>query len=144
MLLLLVLDLVAASPRPKPLLEYIVPAARARQFYEHELWTDRFFTPSKAEVDRMRPGLARLIDERRSGKNPHGLEKVGRYRRQYVGLLRDGKRLIWIYGFQNFSGERYRVDEPGPSVSDGACSFWRAFYDLATGEFVDFYCNSLL
>jgi hypothetical protein len=70
------------------------------------------------------------------------IEHPDRYFRQYVAVLVDGRKEIFINAL---------CDEVQPPpdwhtrlaiYSDGATCFWRAFYDPATGEFSELDINA--
>lgn len=60
------------------------------------------------------------------------------YRRQYFGLVIDGKKKVFCNFFPGSSQERsdsfpnWKIDYV--EVCDGGCDFWSIFYDLETGS----------
>jgi len=128
LLFVLFADASVATPRAGAR-EYIVPAERARLFYEGQK-SERFWTPSRAEIERLRPKLGPFISQ-------HLGQTLESYSRQYVGVIVGGRKLIWTYAFGLDDG---RIDEP-VLIDDGGCSVWRVFYDVKNGAFSGLECN---
>ena len=114
----------------------IVPASKGAAFY-HEHDAQAFFTPSRSQIARLEARIERFL--KTAGYVPDDLYKRARiYRRQYVGIIVNGKRKIWV----NLLCEA----EPGwrrrpYRVHDGGDCYFRVTYDPKTGEFSDFNAN---
>lgn len=132
LLLAALADVSVATPG-KNRLEYIVPAERAAPFYEAT--SERFWTPSVATVDALRPKLARFL------KTQKDVQELNQYARRYLGVMVKGRKRIWIYGFNANDLKSYRIDDAGTDVDDGGCGYWRVYFDVATGKFSGFGCN---
>ncbi len=62
------------------------------------------------------------------------------YRVQFIGVVRDGKRLIWCNFFPLRDGFEYWKREE-VRVMDGGFWFWQIEYEPSTGKCLDFISN---
>jgi hypothetical protein len=74
------------------------------------------------------------------------IKDIDKYYFQYVGIVINGKKLIYINAFKvnnEYELERfYKGWKTDPvSVRDGGPSFWGAQFDLDKSEFSDLYMN---
>jgi len=80
--------------------------------------------PSKADIDGLEASLPQLVglkaDERRRIEHPE------RYFRQYLGIIRDGKKLIYVNAPCQIADARY-WREHLVSVFDGGSCYWQAY-----------------
>jgi hypothetical protein len=68
------------------------------------------------------------------------LENLGRYRRQYVGIVVNGERRIWINAF--FAEDSYPEWQRRPVyVLDGGNYYWDIAYVLPTDACIDFHVH---
>jgi hypothetical protein len=71
---------------------------------------------------------------------PYILENLEEYRRQYVGIVVDGEKRIWINSF--FSDDSYPDWTRSPVyVLDGGNHFWQIEYILLKDECINFYVH---
>jgi hypothetical protein len=72
---------------------------------------------------------------------PGNINEPRRYLRQYIGILVDGKRLLYI----NAGADRRHLEHPtDPLVMcDGGRGYWGAVFDATLGEFRDLRINGL-
>ena len=90
----------------------------------------QFWTPTKEQVLKAEEELERFLKEKPPARSPELARKLGRYKRQYVGILVDGQKRI----FANF----YCTEEPlgcRPVVyEDGGDCFFEVEYDVKDGK----------
>lgn len=68
------------------------------------------------------------------------LENLGKYRRQYVGIVVDGEKRIWTNSF--FPEDAFPEWERAPVyVLDGGNDFWQIQYDPQKDECTNFYVH---
>ena len=73
---------------------------------------------------------------------------ISSYDRQYLGIIKEGKRLIFINGFSEsvapeFTGGKYDWHRHAVSVMDGGRGFFHATYDPKTRKFTCPFFNGL-
>jgi len=68
------------------------------------------------------------------------LKHTKEYRVQFVGIIRDGKKLIWCNFFPKEDGFDYWKRQE-VRVMDGGFWFWRIEYDPSTGKCLNFAIN---
>ncbi len=105
--------------------------------------------PWKPSADEAKKALAAIqsflerpsTNEWERAEIPKILQHTREYRVQFVGVVRDGKRLIWCNffpardgGFKNWQREEVRV-------LDGGFWFWQIEYDPETGKCLNFSSN---
>ncbi|MCA9592692.1 MAG: hypothetical protein KC776_05255 [Myxococcales bacterium] len=110
---------------------YIVPVERGAEFFRgHYEDAGQYFEPTNAQVRAFEDHLADFLQ---SSKDPGAgalAAKLHRYRRQFVGVVTDGKRLV----FGNF----FCSDVPATTpviVDDGGDCYFNVFFDPTTGAF---------
>ena len=115
----------------------IVPAAAAKEQIGASEFSG-FWTPTAADIRGLEERLAGFIkreavrDKRRSSQISEVHRRLPEYRRQYVGVISDGRKLILLNAFpRRDSGEPYFPDWKRElvEVSDGGASYWKVFYD---------------
>ena len=119
----------------------IVPEAFLR---ESGLPADGFWTPTISQLREAERSLpAFLRKERRSRPTIREISEAQRFapksRRQYIGMISKGKKMIWINCFPHkplkgvdaFSNWTREIVD----VSDGGASFWGAVYDVEKHSF---------
>jgi hypothetical protein len=68
------------------------------------------------------------------------LENLAQYRRQYVGIVVDGKRRIWVNSF--FVDDSFpNWDRVPVDVEDGGRYFWQIEYLLLEDDCINFYVH---
>ncbi len=94
------------------------------------------WAPPRAEVLRAEAALPALL-----GRSVRGMAIKGRlpsYKRQYVGLVRDGQKVVYLNAFCG--------DEPGwtehlVSVSDGGDCYFQTEWRVEQGAFAELHVN---
>jgi hypothetical protein len=102
--------------------------SRSAPSYEGE------WTPTKEQIDKLEANLDKLnkLVSNECCGNGKIEGKASDYTRQYVGIISNGKKLIYI----NALGADLKVSINSPAiVCDGGKSFWGAVYDPETGVF---------
>lgn len=101
------------------------------------LRADGYWQPSRKEVEQLELVLPGVVDSALAGRTGSS-DRLGsdEYRRQYVGVVSDGRQLIYINGLH-----RSWIEERLPywgrravSVCDGGLHFWGAVYDVRSRE----------
>ncbi len=103
------------------------------------------WTPSPSDVARAEKGLRSYL--RSLGGAVHGYERgpvyrrLGDYGRQYVGVMRNGHRVIWINLFDVGSPFYERGQETQTLVKVHQCGDCNleVYYDVETGRYSDFW-----
>lgn len=80
-----------------------------------------------------------LLEKFLSKKAPHILQKLGTYKRQYVGILVGGKHILYINFFCDDFGMDWKQREV--MVKDGGDCYFNIKVNLDTGECYDFFVN---
>ena len=100
-----------------------------------------FWEVSATEVARIDKSLFRHL--RASGLARNLPYPLAEYVRQYLGLLREGKRIVYINAL-HVKGKRLVVDLVGSEflrLCDGGAEAWGIEYDTETQAFADFRTN---
>ena len=96
------------------------------------------WTPSDADVANLEGNLLPFLhtaEHRMWRPEPPIWERVPDYMRQYVGLIENGKQVIYANFFCDAYDMPWREDLV--FVSDGGDCFFQVKYDIANGEFYD-------
>jgi hypothetical protein len=97
----------------------------------------------QAEIERVDSALMKHIV--RSGLRSHLALAPDGYVRQYLGLVSEGRRLVYINAFGARAGEDLSKARTEFAVwCDGGSLFWGIEYDLRTRSFLNFAANSAL
>jgi hypothetical protein len=120
----------------------------------------QFWTPSTADVLKMEAGLPAYLREQLSPTPPKDRraprahrpalepppparpplwEKAGGYKRQYIGLVKNKRRLIWGNFFCSAPSPDWRREPVG--VHDGGDCYFQVLYDVDTGRFSELMVN---
>jgi hypothetical protein len=119
-----------------------------------------FWSPGADIVRQMEEDLAPVL-HRASREGGSGSTGLNAYYRQYVGILRDGRRVIYVNGFHRNYVHRYlsyndtvhgkRVEQDTAewrinpvSVCDGGTAYFGIEYDLTTRRFGPLHFNAKL
>jgi len=108
----------------------IVPDARASAFYVgHYSAPSSYWTPSADEV----MALERALPAHLAHAAAQLVPKLGRYKRQYVGVVENGARLV----FANFFCDARPIEwmHRPVIVDDGGDCYFQIKYDPSTGAF---------
>jgi hypothetical protein len=108
---------------------------------------DKTWRPGLADVEAMESRLDQISLLRAiAGKR---IENPSQYRRQYVGIVVGGRKLIYINAFcskpQDFVVEKRWSDwrKDPVEVCDGGDCFWGAVYDVLSSKFSDLQVNGV-
>ena len=103
---------------------------------------DGTWKPTESDVQRMESHLSRISRLRsKSGIEGAHIENPERYYRQYIGIVVENRKLIFINAFcDDKPPESWR--EMLVDVCDGGCS-WGVVYDIVTAEFSHFEMNGV-
>lgn len=119
----------------------IVPREKAGEFMkgfsgieEKDTWT-----PDKSEILKLEEGLESYLKKAAARRSPNLWSKLAKYKRQYVGLMRKGRKVI----FANFFCDAFDLDwKTRPvSVEDGGDCFFNVVYDSGSATFSDLQIN---
>ena len=139
----------ATTTVPQVPAAYIVPAERGTEFYRSRE-KQTYWTPSRRQIDdleRALPGFLRTEDARSRDHDlwPPIEPRLRHYGRQYVGLVRDGRRIIWVNAFiMDGVIPPEHASKQGIRTNEGGNRFWRVDYDPASGTFANFHTNGLM
>jgi hypothetical protein len=91
------------------------------------------WTPSARDVRRLEADLKHLKGQRAAAccSQSAKMDDAARYYRQYAGIVRGGRRLIYVNGFLEPPAGADAVDwKQAPVIAcDGGTSFWGVLYD---------------
>lgn len=107
----------------------------------------------------LEPALARLIDAELAAQWPNDTETAANYKRQYGGLILNGRRIIYVNGLHGSDGppvseqvqlgaETVTLSVPDWHISalmicDGGPITFGVEYDVATRRFSNFQFNGV-
>jgi hypothetical protein len=102
---------------------------------------DGGWRPSESQIQALEANL-RHISELRDGSAPNGerIEHPDTYFRQYLGVVRAGRKLIYVNALCDVADIPYWRDHIA-IVADGGKCFWQSWYDPSTGKFLDININ---
>ncbi len=121
----------------------IVPAGAAKEQIGASEFSG-FWTPTAAQIQAAEKRLAGFIkreairDKPRSSQISEVHRRLPEYRRQYVGVISEGQKLILLNAFpRSDSSDRYFTSWTRVlvEVSDGGASYWKVFYDPRRQKF---------
>ena len=104
---------------------------------------DGSWRPTKPDIELLESRLVDISRLRSKGavKGIH-ISQPGRYYRQYIAVVVDGHKLIYVNAFSNKPPSSWRtrfVD-----ICDSGTSEWAVLYDPANGYFADLQTNAIL
>ena len=104
--------------------------------------TAEYWTPSEKDVLALEDGLISYLQNNsdRFYETPVW-EKLDDYNRQYIGIILEGKRIIYANFFCNSTGRDWRKEFI--LVLDGGECFFQFKYDVDSGEFFDLQVNGV-
>ena len=126
LLLILILVLTAHSQPQQEQRYVLLPPSAARMIANQGTWK-----PTQADIDGAEASIAQIASLKAQGWSAAiRIDHPEKYFRQYVPIIRAGKKSIYVNAF---------CDEPPTDwrsqlviVADGATCFWQALYDPAT------------
>jgi hypothetical protein len=102
--------------------------------------TTSYWTPSKSDVLVAEERLVPFLKTSTDPNIPVILKNLETYKRQYRGLMSDGKKQIAIHFFCDAYQEDWRVEE---IVMDGGSCFFNVLFSTQTGAFSDLEINGI-
>ena len=102
--------------------------------------------PTQADIDGLESNLHQISELSRKGKSPWmQIEHPESYFRQYVGVLQDGQKRIYVNAFCGFNGGQPPQTPYWKNhlyiIYDGGSCVWRAMYDLSSKTFLELSVN---
>ncbi len=119
----------------------IIPREKAGDFMkafsgmtEKETWT-----PDKNEIIKLEARIKSYLKKAAAKRSPNLWSKLATYKRQYVGVVRNGRRMIFI----NFFCQSFDIDwKTTPvAVDDGGDCYFTVLYDSASATFSELRIN---
>lgn len=119
----------------------IIPREKAADFMkafsgmtEKETWT-----PGKSEIVKLEAKIKSYLKKAAAKSSPHLWSKLATYKRQYMGIVRNGRKMI----FSNFFCQSFDIDwKTTPvAVDDGGDCFFTVLYDPGSAAFSDLRIN---
>lgn len=110
--------------------------------YRSELECDGVWLPSAADIAAAERGLTAFV----AGEEPELARKLPSYYRQYLGIVRDGRRLIYINAMHQESLREDPDVDPTKGlifVLDGGDWYFQLEYDVATRSYSEFGVNGV-
>ena len=98
--------------------------------------TDGFWTPSEDDIVTLEGKIAEYLWQNSTLFNhqPPDWEQLGEYQRQFIGVEREGSKIIYGNYFCNNMGFNWRQDII--SVDDGGDCYFQVEYDVGEGMFI--------
>ena len=123
----------------------IIPADRvADMTYFFGDWQE-FWTPSPDDIRSLEHGLASALFD--ADCAAYIRENLASYRRQYVGVVADGRRRILVNAFRFWEGEEPESHDYWRHqyvfVNDGGYYYWRIQFDVNTEKYSEFNQNGV-
>jgi hypothetical protein len=127
----------------------IFPEAQAKEqgiatWFLNSGQTAEYWTPSEKDVLALEDGLVFYLQNNSNSFYEQGTpvwEKLDDYNRQYIGIILDGKRIVYANFFCNNTGRDWRKEFI--FVLDGGECFFQFKYDPDSGEFFDLQVNGV-
>ncbi len=94
-----------------------------------------YWTPGKADIMELESGLESYLQQEASQGYPDLWQRLPEYKRQYFGLVENGRREIYASFFCETLGKDWKRDFV--SVLDGGDCFFNVRYDANTDTFFD-------
>lgn len=98
-----------------------------------------YWTPVESDVRAFEAGLVAFLQEAAPAASPDLWQKQQTYKRQYAGLIREGRRLIYASFFCDTMGEEWRRSPL--FVADGGDCFFQLSYDAERKTYADLMIN---
>ena len=134
----------AAAPRAGPIDGdgYRGCVLQPRAEYRAELECDEVWLPGASEIAAAERGLAAFV----KGEAPELAAKLPRYYRQYVGIVRNGRKLIYINAMHEESlAEDPELDPTSGLIftMDGGDWYFQLEYDVDARAYLEFGINGV-
>jgi hypothetical protein len=92
--------------------------------------------PRAANIRELEAALPGELRKRSSGESPHWQNLLRDWRRQYVGIVREGRRYIYgSFAQDDSSSSTFDWQREPMQVCDGGASFFGVEYDIASRRF---------
>lgn len=114
----------------------IVPEHDAGAF---EPRAEGYWTPTADDVARLEAGLPEYLRQAAPERAPQLWQRLGEYKRQYAGLIRDGRRLVYANYFCSTFDDSWR--SAPLFVMDGGACFFQLTYDVERDSYQDLMVN---
>lgn len=105
--------------------------------------SDGFWTPSEDDIFKLEEGLAEYLSQNSSYffSQPPAWERLNEYQRQFIGLERGGRQIIYGNYFCNSGGVNWW--EKLVIVEDGGDCFFQIEYDVESEMFIKLLVNGV-
>lgn len=120
----------------------IVPRERAAEFVKALTGSERkdYWTPAKEDVLKLEEKIEFHLRKAGDKRSPALWIKLAEYKRQYAGIVENGRRKIFANFFCN--GAKITDWKTRPvAAEDGGDCFFQIKYDVDAGTFSDLYIN---
>ncbi len=128
-----------------PQLETIIPKENCNEIFKQcsrkvPKKIDKFFILSNSEIQTLKKNFKKiLIIKDKRGKS---IKNLSNYAFQYVGLIIEGKKYIYINAFISSLTLTEKDWKKKPIiVCDGGISFWGVLFDIETTNFIQLEIN---
>jgi hypothetical protein len=120
----------------------IVPAARGAEFHKALTGSEgkEYWTPTKADVQKLEEKIEFYLRKTADKRSPALWSKLADYKRQYAGVVENGRRKIYANFFCNTAQIKHWKAMP-VAVEDGGDCFFQIKYDVEAGTFSNLYIN---
>jgi hypothetical protein len=98
-----------------------------------------YWTPTKGDIDPLEARLSDFLRRAAAPRSPDLWQKQASYKRQYTGLIRNGRRLIHANFLCDDMGGRWKHEVV--MVMDGGDCFFQLTYDVESTEFGNLQIN---
>lgn len=119
----------------------IVPLARASDFVRNLTGSTqgKFWEPGRDDVLLFEEGLEDHLRKARDRRSPELWRKLGSYKRQYVGVMENGRKVIYA----NFFCDALRINwtTRPVAVEDGGDCYFQIKYEVETKRYRDLHIN---
>ena len=117
----------------------VISAADAPRFYQGATGSKvEGWSPDEAEVRALERKLPGFLKDSAPKRSADLHEKVRNYRRQYLGVVKEGTKLVYINAFCRAEAT---WDKDIVSVDDGGDCYFQVYWNPATGAFSELSVN---
>jgi len=104
---------------------------------------EAFWEPSVSDLIPLEEKLVSFVKKNASQVSPNQWEQLEKYKRQYAGIIRNGKKSIYVNLFP-YMGERVEWRRQTVIVCDGGPSFFGVEYDIESKLFTHIAYNGVI
>jgi hypothetical protein len=119
----------------------IIPREKARDFMrafsgmeEKDAWT-----PNKDDVLKLEEKIEAYLKKAAAKRSPNLWSKLAQYKRQYIGIMRNNRRVIYANFFCDSFDKDWKTKPV--MVDDGGDCFFRVIYEPVSAAFSDLQIN---